>query len=397
MHLYIHVPFCRRACHYCDFHFSTQLSRKAEMTAAMVREIELRADFLPNRTLETVYFGGGTPSLLNINELHDIFDTLHRLYAISPNAEITLEANPDDITPDRLKIWEKAGINRLSLGIQTFDPFALAFMNRIHTADHALSCVKLAQDAGFSSLTIDLMYGIPPDWAYQKAIKKGIVDRMPALHQVWENDLEIALNLQVPHISSYCLTIEEKTVFGNWTEKKKLPPVDDAFPAAQFDLLQKGMKQAGYEQYEVSNFALPGQYARHNTAYWQGKPYLGIGPSAHSYDGSSRYINVPNNIQYLKAIQSETLPQEIEELTPFDRFNELLLTGLRTQWGVSLHALKQVWENKQLPKDFEEQLQRNLKLGHVFMEKNALKIPTDQWLFADRIAADLFVIPEGSL
>lgn len=396
MHLYLHIPFCRRACHYCDFHFSTQLSRKSDMTAAMIKELEQRADFVPNRLLDTIYFGGGTPSLLNINELHDIFEAIHRRFSIAPYAEITLEANPDDITPERLEIWKKIGINRLSIGIQTFDPYVLQYLNRIHTAAHALNCVKLAQDAGLSWITIDLMYGIPSEWAYTKPFKKNKVTEWPHTHEIWDRDLEIATQLGVPHISSYCLTIEEKTVFGNWTQKKKLPEVPEDLAPYQFNMLQSRLQTAGYEHYEVSNFALPNQYAQHNTAYWKGKPYLGIGPSAHSFDGKNRMINTANNAKYLQAIQQNESYFEVESLTTEDHFNELLLTGLRTQWGVSVDSLKKVWGDSELPREFQKQLNTFLQSGQIIQDHATLKIPKNQWLFADRIASDLFVISDES-
>lgn len=394
MHLYLHIPFCRRACHYCDFHFSTQLARKSDVTSTMIQELHQRADFLPSRHLDTIYFGGGTPSLLNMNELHDFFEAIHTLFSVSPQAEITLEANPDDITPERLEVWKKAGINRLSIGIQTFDPYVLQYLNRIHTADHALNCVKLAQDAGLTWLTIDLMYGIPSQWAYSKPFKKKWIETLPETHAIWARDLEIATSLKVPHISSYCLTIEEKTVFGNWTAKKKLPEVPEDLPPIQFEMLQKHLQQAGYEQYEVSNFAQPGQYARHNTAYWQGKPYLGIGPSAHSFDGKQRTINIAHNLKYVQQIRDGKPFFETEVLTQEDRFNELLLTGLRTQWGVSIPELKKTWGNSVWPSDFEKQLTIFLASGQLTQEGTHLKIPKNQWLFADRIASDLFVISQ---
>jgi oxygen-independent coproporphyrinogen-3 oxidase len=370
MHLYLHIPFCKQACHYCDFHFSTNLSRKDAMVAAIRAEIGLQATYLPPSELQTVYFGGGTPSLLTEAELARLFDTIHGRFSIAPDAEITLEANPDDLTPAKLTMLRRY-VNRLSIGIQTFSEEALRWMNRAHNADEAEQCVRLAREAGFDNISIDLIYGIP-------------------LFSVWQYDLDRALSLDVPHLSAYALTIEPDTAFGRWTQKGKLPALDEGLAADHFEQLTQTLAGAGYEHYEISNFAKPGHYARHNTAYWQQRPYLGVGPSAHSYNGHSRQFNVANNALYLRAIEAGELPAETETLTPADRVNEYLLTGLRTQWGCSLTELSQLTGG-----DFEQQ--QASALGELYEQQwlqkadGFLRLTQAGKLFADRVAASLFV------
>ncbi|CCH54304.1 oxygen-independent coproporphyrinogen III oxidase [Fibrisoma limi BUZ 3] len=377
MHLYLHIPFCKQACHYCDFHFSTSLKQKGTLVDALCREIRLQQDYLPARTLETIYFGGGTPSLLTEAELAQIFGTIHDLYTVAPGAEITLEANPDDLSADKL-IMLRRYVNRLSIGIQTFDEATLRWMNRAHSAAEAEHCVRLARDAGFDNLSIDLIYGIPNRPA----------DR-------WQYDLDRALSLDVPHLSAYALTIEPDTAFGRWQKTGKLIPADDALAAEQFTELTQALKQAGYEHYEISNFAKQGNgsaahYARHNTAYWQRRPYLGVGPSAHSYNGRSRQYNIANNSRYIKAIEQGELPATVENLTVADQVNEYLLTGLRTQWGCSLTELSSL-----LGADFTRQQASDLadmqRAGWLIMEKDSLRLTEAGKLFADRVAATLFV------
>jgi oxygen-independent coproporphyrinogen III oxidase len=382
MHLYLHIPFCKQACHYCDFHFSTNLKQKSALVAAIVQEIRLQKDYLPTTELETIYFGGGTPSLLTEAELAHLFDLIHEQYQVSPTAEITLEANPDDLTADKLKLLCRY-VNRLSIGIQTFNEEVLRWMNRAHTATEAERCVYLARDAGFENLSIDLIYGIP---SISPLLHK---ERGPG-GEVWPNDLDRALSLGVPHLSAYALTIEPDTAFGRWTQKGKLPPQDENLAADQFEELTRALQGAGYDHYEISNFAQPGQYARHNTAYWQQRPYLGVGPSAHSYNGISRQFNVANNALYLRAIQQGQLPAEVEILTPADRVNEYLLTGLRTKWGCSLAQL-----NTLLGRDFVLNAATELadlqQKGWLLYQNDQLRLTEAGKLFADRVAASLFV------
>ncbi|RRB00061.1 radical SAM family heme chaperone HemW [Larkinella rosea] len=381
MHLYVHIPFCKQACHYCDFHFSTSLKQKTALIDALCREIELQKDYLPNRRLETIYLGGGTPSLLAEQELNQLFETIHRFYTVSPDAEITLEANPDDlIGPEAdpmvpLRIFRKY-VNRLSIGIQSFHEANLRLMNRPHSAPEAENCVRLAQETGFENLTIDLIYGVPAE-----------------THAVWQADLAKAMALNVPHVSAYCLTIEPGTVFGNWHKKGRLQAADDEFAAEQFTKLVQTLAENGYEQYEISNFAKPGREARHNSSYWKRRPYLGIGPSAHSFNGPSRQYNIANNSQYIRAIEKSEIPGTVEKLSRADQVNDYLLTGIRTKWGCDLRELTNL-----AGADFQVlrriELQKLQNQGWLLLENHVLTLTPAGKLFADRVAAELFMDDE---
>lgn len=375
MHLYIHIPFCKQACHYCDFHFSTNLSHKSTLIQAIAQEIALQKDYLPTHQLDTIYVGGGTPSLLTEAELGHLFDAIHRQFTVSPTetsdrTEITLEANPDDLSAGKLAMLRQY-VNRLSIGIQTFNEETLRWMNRAHTATEAEQCVRLAREAGFDNLSIDLIYGIP-------------------IGSIWQYDLDRALSLDVPHISAYALTIEPDTAFGRWTQKGQLKPLEEDLAATHFEQLVSALTNSGYDHYEISNFAKPGHYARHNTAYWQQHPYLGVGPSAHSYNGHSRQFNIANNTRYVQAIMRGELPAEREILTTADRVNEYLLTGLRTQWGCSLGQLDTLLGAnfaEQQTADLTDLYQKNWlqnQNGHLLLTKSGK-------LFADRVASSLFV------
>lgn len=370
MHLYLHVPFCKQACHYCDFHFSTNQQQRRAVVDAMAHEIALRHTYLPHTELQTVYFGGGTPSLLSEAELAYLFNAIHRHFTLALDAEITLEANPDDLAdPAHLTLLRRY-VNRLSIGIQTFDEQTLRWMNRAHNTQEAAACVPRARDAGFDNLSIDLIYGIS--------------------ETIWPRDLEKALALHVPHLSAYNLTIEPDTAFGRWLAKGRLNPVDEALSATQFNELVTALKANRYEHYEISNFAQYGQYARHNTAYWQRRPYLGIGPSAHSYDGVSRQYNIANNGLYVKAIQAGQVPSERELLTSADQVNEYLLTGLRTQWGCQLADLDAL-----LGRSFAAEQTKALttlsRAGWLTQSDSRLLLTESGKLFADRVASELFV------
>jgi oxygen-independent coproporphyrinogen-3 oxidase len=377
MHLYIHIPFCKQACHYCDFHFSTNMSGKSALVDALCAEIVLQKSYLPGNVLKTIYFGGGTPSLLTEPELQQLFDTIHAHFTIEagPNgepAEITLEANPDDLTLGKLMMLRRY-VNRLSIGIQTFDEATLRWMNRAHTATEAQTCVRLARGAGFENISVDLIYGIP--------------NRSPSL---WKADLETMLALDVTHLSAYALTIEPDTAFGRWEKTGKLPPVDENLAAEHFEDLTKALTGAGYEHYEISNFARAGHYARHNTAYWQRRPYLGIGPSAHSYNGHSRQYNIANNARYIADIDRTTVPATVEELTTADQVNEYLLTGLRTQWGCSLTELDELL-GAEFARIQERDLTKLYASGWLVRAGDRLRLTEAGKLFADRVAATLFV------
>ncbi|GAB3263701.1 radical SAM family heme chaperone HemW [Larkinella harenae] len=378
MHLYVHIPFCKQACHYCDFHFSTSLKQKSALVDALCREIELQKTYLPTQHLETIYLGGGTPSLLSDAELGQLFETIHRHYTVAPDAEITLEANPDDLIgppsdPLRRLYAFRQYVNRLSIGIQSFHEPTLRLMNRAHSATEAERCVALTQEAGFSNLTIDLIYGVPAE-----------------THETWQADLTKALALSVPHISAYCLTIESGTVFGNWLKKGKFQAAEDDFAAEQFAMLVKTLAEHGYEQYEISNFAQSGWEARHNSSYWKQRPYLGIGPSAHSFNGRSRQYNVANNAQYIRAISQGEIPGTVEVLSRADRVNEYLLTGLRTKWGCDLHELT-VLAGTSFEALQQTELQNLYQLGWLSCENRTLTLTESGKLFADRVAAELFV------
>ncbi|WP_080241063.1 radical SAM family heme chaperone HemW [Spirosoma rigui] len=377
MHLYIHIPFCRQACHYCDFHFSTNLSRKSALVDALCAEIVLQKVYLPTNVLKTIYLGGGTPSLLTEPELQQLFDTINRHFTLAAGpdgepAEITLEANPDDLTPEKLTMLRRY-VNRLSIGIQTFDEATLRWMNRAHTATEAETCVRLARQAGFDNLSVDLIYGIP--------------NRAASL---WTIDLQMMLALDVPHLSAYALTIEPDTAFGRWEKTGKLPPADENLAAEQFEELTRALQSGGYEHYEISNFARPGHYARHNTAYWQRRPYLGIGPSAHSYNGHSRQYNIASNARYIADIGRGVLPATVEELSTADQVNEYLLTGLRTQWGCSLSELDEL-VGARFTHVRDRELAELYAAGWLLQAGDRLQLTEAGKLFADRVAATLFV------
>ncbi|WP_247231539.1 radical SAM family heme chaperone HemW [Telluribacter sp. SYSU D00476] len=373
MHLYIHIPFCRQACHYCDFHFSTNTKQKREITEAIAREIVLRKEYLPTPELQTIYFGGGTPSLLDEEELSLLLNTIHTHFSVRSTAEITLEANPDDLTAPKLEQLQKAGINRLSIGIQSFDEAHLKHLHRIHTAVEAGDSVKRAQDLGITNISVDLIYAIPaPD------------------HAILKTDVEKVLALDVPHISAYCLTVEPQTVFGNWLKKGKIKPIDEEYAARQFEYVVESLAEGGYEQYEISNFARNSHYSRHNSAYWQRRPYLGVGPSAHSYDGASRQYNINNNAQYLTALQKDQIPATYEQLSPADQVNEYLLTGLRTKWGCRLDMLSELSEGSFLSRQGKE-IFRLIESGWLYLHDETLLLTESGKLFADRVTSELFV------
>ncbi|MBC7921801.1 MAG: radical SAM family heme chaperone HemW [Ferruginibacter sp.] len=382
MHLYIHVPFCKQACYYCDFHFSTNLGQREAMVEAICREVSLQQAYLrmpeddhrKKVSLQTVYFGGGTPSLLGEKDLDRIFDCIARHFQLGPGAEITLEANPDDITADQLRIWRQFPINRLSIGIQSFDPAHLRYLHRAHTADQAEDSVRLAQRAGFDNLSVDLIYAIPA-----------------ADHAIWQADLEKAVGLEVPHLSSYCLTIEPRTVFGKWLSTGKIKAVDEEFAVRQFEMLVAQLGGHGYEQYEIANFARPGRYARHNRSYWQGQPYLGVGPSAHSFNGISRQYNVANNARYCQSIAEDRVPCTVEILSEQDRVNEYVMTNLRTQWGCDTREIQRLHGVDVLA--LHREYLENCRVRELLtVEESTIRLTVKGRLLADQIASDLFLV-----
>jgi oxygen-independent coproporphyrinogen-3 oxidase len=374
--LYFHIPYCKQACHYCDFHFSTNTASLPRMVTAICRELELRKNYLPGEEIKTIYFGGGTPSLLPVQSLQAIFDTVYHHYRVSPEAEITLEANPDDLTQDKIQELKELSINRLSIGTQSFHGPHLSLMNRAHNSQEALHSIRTAQEAGFRNISIDLIYGIPaPD------------------HTLWRQDLAQLFALNVQHVSCYALTVEPQTVLGNWTKKGKFKPAEDEFTAQQFEILLEEMTKHGFIQYEISNFCLPGFESKHNSSYWKSVNYLGIGPSAHSFNGHSRQFNVAHNFQYLDALERNELPFTLENLSLEDQANEYLLTTLRTIWGTDLGYLKNQFGLDLLVSqgDYLAELQRK---NLVEIKENNLRLTDSGKLLADQIALDLFVLKE---
>jgi len=371
--IYIHVPFCRQACTYCDFHFSTSLQFTEPLILALKKEIILRKNYLQDEKVETVYFGGGTPSLIDTDHIKSILEIIRQEFNVIPNAEITLEANPDDLTHEKSEELFKAGINRLSIGIQSFYDDDLKFMNRAHDARQALSAIENVKKAGFDNISIDLIYGI---------------QRSGESH--WKENLETALSLDVDHLSCYALTIEPKTALADMIRKKKVPAPDDEKTVADFELLMDRAAEAGFEHYEISNFARKQKYSRHNTSYWQRKKYLGIGPSAHSYDGVSRQWNVANNQEYIRKLDESVLPFEKEILTPENKFNEYILTSLRTMWGIDVSLVEKEFgiDKKSV---LINRLNDYLNKGMIVQSGNNFVLTREGKFFADRIAAEMFV------
>lgn len=371
--LYFHIPFCKQACYYCDFHFSTNQELKTEMVKALVKELQFQKDFLNGEVINTVYFGGGTPSLLKSDELYSLLSTLRKLHQLNPTAEITLEANPDDLTDVTVNELNQVGINRLSIGIQTFHNDLLSYLNRAHDSAKAIQAVRSARKAGFDNISIDLIYAIPG----QDEAK-------------WKEDIRQALIVNPEHLSCYSLTIEEKTVFGKWSAAGKLKTIEDDVAAYQLEVLMDMLNEAGYEHYEISNFAKPGFYSRHNSSYWKQEKYLGIGPSAHSYNGLIRQFNISNNHLYIKSIQKNEVPAEKEVLSTENKINEYILTTLRTQWGTDLTKLKQEF-NLDLLQQNSLYIQQLLERDLAVLNHTVLTLTRKGKLLADKIASDLFV------
>lgn len=375
--IYLHIPFCKQACHYCNFHFSTSLRQKGAMVEAIVRELEWQKDYLHGVPLSSIYFGGGTPSLLDAAELEQIFSKIYQLHSLQADAEITLEANPDDLNLDKLQTLRNSPVNRLSIGIQSFAEEDLRFMNRAHNAQEARSCIENALALGFDNLTLDLIYGAPT-----------------TSHEQWARNLDTIFQYPIPHLSAYCLTVEPKTALDHFVHQGKASPVDEEHANAQFQYLMDATQAQGYEHYEISNFAKPGHYARHNSSYWLGEPYLGIGPSAHSFNGQSRQWNVANNAKYLKILKegditqlSETGLFELEALSPATRYNEYVMTGLRTIWGCDLQKMAPGFQSY-----FLENVQPFMDKGQVLVQNKQYRLSDSGKFMADYIAAQLFFI-----
>jgi oxygen-independent coproporphyrinogen-3 oxidase len=373
--IYIHIPFCKQACFYCDFHFSTSLKKKEEMLVSLVKEIKLRKEELKGAIIETIYFGGGTPSVLSTEEIRGLIAAVYLNFEVIENPEITLEANPDDLSEEKLIALSKSPINRLSIGVQSFFEKDLKLMNRAHNAAEAKKSLALATRY-FDNISLDLIYGIPG-----------------CTNEEWRTNIKTALSFGIPHISSYALVVEPYTALKTMIEKGKIKNVDDTKTQQQFQILTKELATAGFIHYELSSFGKEGFFGKNNSAYWFGVAYLGIGPSAHSFDGKQRSWNVKNNVKYIKAIQENALLIERETLSLTDRYNEFVMTGLRTMWGVSLDKIKDNFGEKYL-NYLEKQSKKHIEEALLFVENGTLKTREKGWFLVDGIAADLFMLNE---
>ena len=370
--IYIHIPFCKQACHYCDFHFSTSLKKKGTLVNAICKELALRKEELEGE-VKTIYFGGGTPSLLTSEELQQIFKAIYQNYRVAEGIEITLEANPDDLSKEVLEQLADSPINRLSIGIQSFFEEDLLLMNRAHNAHEAIQCIELAKEK-FENISIDLIYGIPK-----------------MTNERWLQNIEKALAFEIPHLSCYALTVEPKTALKTFIEKGIVPPVNDEVAKAHHQLLVDKMEAKGYINYEFSNFGRPGWFSQNNTAYWQGKPYLGIGPSAHSYNGEQRSWNVANNTKYIQHLEKGVLPIERETLSKKDKYNEYVMTRLRTQDGISIKEVTHMF-GVQFLEYLLEQSQQHIDRHLLFLDGDQLIVTKKGKFLSDGIASDLFLI-----
>ena len=373
--IYIHIPFCKQACHYCNFHFSTSLRHRDEMVTAICKEIDLQKDFLTNKNLTTIYFGGGTPSLLETSEINQILERLSKNYSWENNIEITLEANPDDITTEKISKLRAGGVNRLSIGIQSFIDSELLASNRAHNSDESLKAVQKCQDAGIDNLSIDIIYGMPG-----------------STQDSWQYNIDKALELDVDHISSYALTVEPKTFLDHMVKKGGILLPKEMEVNKQYLQLIHSLTTAGYDHYEISNFAKPSKYAVHNTNYWMSVPYLGLGPSAHSYQPTFRQWNINNNAKYIKSISKGVIPSEREQTKYADQFNEYIMTRLRTMWGVDLNELNNRFSSEL--KNVHKNIAKYIKSQDVLLEDNHYRLTPKGKLLADGIASDLFLIEE---
>ncbi len=379
--IYIHIPFCKQACYYCDFHFSTSLKNKNSFLQALKKEIELQKEYLFPQSgvgfspeINTIYFGGGTPSLLSPSELMEIFDTLHKHFKVATDAEITLEANPDDLVSKKIKELKSTPVNRLSIGIQSFYDEDLKLLNRAHNSQEAVSTVKAAQDEGFENITIDLIYGIPT-----------------LSNEKWKHNLYSAFELEVKHISSYCLTVEPKTALAHLIEVGKMKNVDEQKNAEQFEIMLEEMKKNNFVQYEISNFCKNNYFSKHNSNYWLKETYLGLGPSAHSYNVNSRQWNISNNVLYIQSLEKKQLNFEKEILNTTQQYNEYILTSLRTMWGTDLKYIEQQFGKDYLSYCLNEVSKYSIT-GDIENRDNKLFLTDKGKLFADKIASNLFFV-----
>ena len=371
--IYIHIPFCKQACHYCDFHFSTSLKKKEEMVLALGKEIVLRKSEFEDEVVETIYFGGGTPSILTIADVKFLIETVYENYSVIENPEITVEANPDDLSDDFIVELSKTLVNRLSIGVQSFFEDDLEMMNRAHNSAEAKRCLEIATKY-FDNISVDLIYGIPE-----------------MSNQKWTQNIETALRFGISHISSYALTVEPKTALKKLIDTGKIAQPKDEVASAHFDILVEKLTQSGFIHYELSNFGKENYFSKNNSSYWLGKKYIGIGPSAHSFDGNSRSWNIANNSLYLKSISESKLPNEIEILSKTDKYNEYVMTGLRTIWGISLNRIETQF-GKQYLKYLQKQMEKFVKDDLLVLENDILKTTKKGKFLCDGIASDLFML-----
>ncbi|AMA50198.1 MULTISPECIES: radical SAM family heme chaperone HemW [Flavobacterium] len=372
--IYIHIPFCKQACHYCDFYFSTSLKKKNEMIKALIKEIAIRKNEFENEVVETIYFGGGTPSILPIEDIQLLINEVYNNYKVTNTPEITIEANPDDLETNNLfQDFKSIGINRISIGVQSFHKADLQLMNRAHNTHQAKKSLKIATQY-FDNISVDLIYGTP-----------GLTNKM------WLENIQVLLDLGIPHISSYALTVEPKTALQKFIQTGKVPTPDEEIAHEQFLLLVDTLEKNNFIHYELSNFGKENYFSKNNSAYWLGKKYIGIGPSAHSYNGINRSWNVTNNSLYIKSIEEEKLPIETEILSLTDRYNEYIMTGLRTIWGISLEKIKKDFGN-----NYHDYLIKNaqpyINNTQLELDNHILKTTRKGKFFCDGIASDLFFL-----
>lgn len=369
--IYLHIPFCKRRCIYCDFYSTTQGEKREAYIRTLYKELEQRQDYLQGETVETIYLGGGTPSQLEENDFKRIFDTIYRMYPIAESPEITLEANPDDLTPEYIGMLRSFPFNRLSMGIQTFNKVMLERLHRRHTARQAIEAFENCRKAGFQNISIDLMYGLPGETT-----------------ESWENDLSQAVRLHPEHISAYHLIYEEGTALWKLREEHRVKEVDEDLSVDFFSRLMQRLKENGYQHYEISNFCLPDKYSRHNSSYWTGKKYLGCGPSAHSYNGTSRQWNIASLDNYIKGITEGSPVSEIEELDLYTRYNDFVITSIRTCWGMPLGQLKEKFGEK-LYRYCLRMAQPHLQQGTLEITEETLKLTEKGIFISDGIMSDM--------
>ena len=369
--IYIHIPFCKQACHYCDFHFSTSFKYKKEILQALHQEIKLQKDYLQGEIVETIYFGGGTPSVLDASEINALLETIFLNFPVKADAEITLEANPDDLHPQKILHLKQTPINRFSIGVQSFFDEDLIWMNRAHRSNEAFDAIKEAQDAGFHNITTDLIYGYPL-----------------LTNEKWQYNLEKFFGLNIPHLSAYSMTVEPQTALASFIRKKNQPEMNEEQSAAQFEFLMDEAGKHGFEHYEISNISLPGQHSRHNSNYWEGVKYLGIGPSAHSFNGKTRQWNVANNQQYLTSISQNQIPFTLENLSIQDRLNEYIMTALRTSKGLNLVRAEEF--NPGASEEILKGAAQFILKKWLIQANQTLILTKSGKLYADYIAAQLF-------